>query len=160
MTVWEAPRIGKALDIAAACCHSLPSSRNSLRVPTIRRVTSRDSSSQISAAQYDAMAAYYAASNAEHAYNTYYERPAAIAMLGDVADRRVLDAGCGSGPLAAWLAEHRARVTAFDESAEMTALARRRLGEDADIRVADLAWPLTFAPDQAFDLVVASLVLH
>jgi NADP-dependent 3-hydroxy acid dehydrogenase YdfG len=71
MTVWEAPRIGKALDIAAACCHSLPSSRNSLWVPTIRRVTSRDSGSQISAAQYDAMAADYTASNAKHAYNAY-----------------------------------------------------------------------------------------
>jgi 2-polyprenyl-3-methyl-5-hydroxy-6-metoxy-1,4-benzoquinol methylase len=51
------------------------------------------------------MAADYAARNAEHAYNASYE-PALIAMLGDVASRRVLGAGCGSGVLAAWLAEH------------------------------------------------------
>lgn len=37
--------------------------------------------------------------------------------------------------------------------------ARRRLGDDADLRVADLADPLLF-PDGAFDDVVASLVLH
>jgi predicted RNA methylase len=87
------------------------------------------------------MAADYAASNAEDAFNAYYERPAVIAMLGDVAGRRVLDAGCGWGVLAAWLAEHGATVTAFDGSGEMTALARRRLGADADIHVADLARP-------------------
>ncbi len=129
-------------------------------LPRLTGVSPRDSGGHLSAAQYDAMAADYAASNAEDAYNAYYERPAMIAMLGDVAGRRVLDVGCGSGVLAAWLAEHGATVTAFDGSGEMAALARRRLGEDADIHVADLARPLTFAPDQAFDLVVASLVLH
>lgn len=129
-------------------------------MPTIAKVSSRDSGGQVNAAQYDAMAADYAASNAEDAYNAYYERPAMIAMLGDVAGRHVLDAGCGSGVLAAWLAEHGATVTAFDGSGEMAALARQRLGEAADVHVADLARRLTFAPDQAFDLVVASLVLH
>jgi SAM-dependent methyltransferase len=37
--------------------------------------------------------------------------------------------------------------------------ARRRLGGDADLRVADLGSPLPF-PDAAFDGVIASLVLH
>jgi SAM-dependent methyltransferase len=37
--------------------------------------------------------------------------------------------------------------------------ARRRLGADADLRVADLADPLPF-PDDSFDDVIASLVLH
>jgi len=123
-------------------------------------VSPRDSGGQISAAQYDAMAADYAASNAEDAYNAYYERPAMIAMLGDVAGKRVLDAGCGSGVLTAWLVEHGAMVTAFDGSGEMAALARQRLGEDAEIHVGDLARPLTFAADHTFDLVVTSLVLH
>jgi SAM-dependent methyltransferase len=39
------------------------------------------------------------------------------------------------------------------------ALARRRLGDGADLRVADLGRPLPF-PDGAFDDVIASLVLH
>jgi SAM-dependent methyltransferase len=41
----------------------------------------------------------------------------------------------------------------------MVELARRRLGNDADVRVADLGAPLPFA-DAEFDDVVASLVLH
>ncbi|WP_268241471.1 class I SAM-dependent methyltransferase [Nocardia rhizosphaerihabitans] len=50
-------------------------------------------------------------------------------------------------------------VTGIDASAGMLEQARRRLGDDADLRVADLADPLLF-PDGAFDDVVASLVLH
>ena len=41
----------------------------------------------------------------------------------------------------------------------MVDLARQRLGEDADLHVADLGAPLPFADDE-FDDVVASLVLH
>jgi SAM-dependent methyltransferase len=41
----------------------------------------------------------------------------------------------------------------------MVELARERLGEDADVRVADLGAPLPY-PDDTFDLVVASLALH
>ena len=50
-------------------------------------------------------------------------------------------------------------MTGFDSSAGMLELARRRLGDDADLRVADLGSPLPF-PDGAFDDVTASLVLH
>lgn len=41
----------------------------------------------------------------------------------------------------------------------MLKLARRRLGDDADLQVADLSSPLPF-PDGMFDDVIASLVLH
>ena len=41
----------------------------------------------------------------------------------------------------------------------MLELARRRLGPDADLHVADLASPLPF-PDGSFDDVIAALVLH
>jgi SAM-dependent methyltransferase len=40
-------------------------------------------------------------------------------LLGDVAGRDVLEVGCGSAPCARWLADHGARVTAFDLSAGM-----------------------------------------
>jgi SAM-dependent methyltransferase len=76
-----------------------------------------------------------------------------------VAGRRILDAGCGSGPLFAALRDRGAIVTGIDKSTGMLELARRRLGADADLRVADLAGPLPF-PDGAFDDVIASLVLH
>ncbi|MGA3353375.1 MAG: methyltransferase domain-containing protein [Acidimicrobiales bacterium] len=110
--------------------------------------------------EYDAMAVDYAADNAENAYNAYYERPATIALLGDVKGLRVLDAGCGDGRLASWLTEAGAVVTAVDVSPAMAGLARGRLGDRATVLVADLAQPLSFARTGEFDLVVASLVMH
>jgi len=112
-----------------------------------------------SALQYDAMAAAYAEDNRGNAYNAHYERPATIALLGDVARRRVLEVGCGAGPLTAWLVDQQASVTAIDVSPEMLRLARSRLGDRAAFQVADLEQPLAFA-DSSFDVVVASLVLH
>ncbi|WP_150241252.1 class I SAM-dependent methyltransferase [Nocardiopsis quinghaiensis] len=108
---------------------------------------------------YDGFAEAYAADNESNLLNAYYERPAMVSLAGDVADRRILDAGCGAGPLSAALRDRGAVVTGVDASAGMLALARRRLGDDADLHVADLGDPLPFA-DGAFDDVVASLVLH
>jgi SAM-dependent methyltransferase len=50
-------------------------------------------------------------------------------------------------------------VSGFDLSPAMVELARRRLGAEADVRVADLGAPLPYRDDR-FDLVVASLALH
>ncbi|MER5758111.1 class I SAM-dependent methyltransferase [Streptomyces sp. NPDC002082] len=108
---------------------------------------------------YDGFAEAYAAENENSLVNAHYERPAMLALAGDVAGRRILDAGCGSGPLTAALRDRGALVTGLDSSAGMLALARRRLGEDAALHEADLRDPLPFA-DGAFDDVVASLVLH
>ncbi|WP_246050979.1 class I SAM-dependent methyltransferase [Nocardioides guangzhouensis] len=82
-----------------------------------------------------------------------------LRLAGDVSGRRILDAGCGSGPLTAALRAQGAVVTGFDASTAMVALARQRLGDDADVHVADLGAPLPFGDDE-FDDVVASLVLH
>jgi len=110
-------------------------------------------------AAYDEFAGAYTAENEASLMNAYYERPATLALAGDVAGRRILDAGCGSGPLFAALREKGAVVSGIDQSAGMLAHARTLLGEDADLRVADLADPLPFA-DAEFDDVIASLVLH
>ncbi|KOV87941.1 class I SAM-dependent methyltransferase [Nocardia sp. NRRL S-836] len=108
---------------------------------------------------YDSIAEGYAAENETSLMNAYYERPAMLDLAGAVTGRRILDAGCGAGPLFAALRDRGAVVTGVDASAGMLELARRRLGADADLRVADLADPLPF-PDNTFDDVVASLVLH
>ncbi|WP_216905536.1 class I SAM-dependent methyltransferase [Nocardia noduli] len=108
---------------------------------------------------YDSFAQGYSAENETSLFNAYYERPAMLELAGDVTGRRILDAGCGSGPLFATLRDRGAVVTGIDASAGMLEQARLRLGADADLRVADLADPLPF-PDNAFDDVVASLVLH
>ncbi|MGW1772740.1 class I SAM-dependent methyltransferase [Streptomyces sp. NPDC002104] len=108
---------------------------------------------------YDGFAEAYAAENETSLVNAFYERPAMLALAGDVAGRRILDAGCGSGPLTAALRERGAVVTGLDSSAGMLALARRRLGDGTALHLADLRERLPFA-DGAFDDVVASLVLH
>ncbi|KES07115.1 methyltransferase [Streptomyces toyocaensis] len=108
---------------------------------------------------YDNFAEAYAAETENNPVNAYYARPAMLALAGDVAGRRVLDAGCGAGPLTAALRDRGAVVTGMDASTGMLALARRRLGEDVALHQADLGEPLPFE-DGAFDDVVASLVLH
>jgi SAM-dependent methyltransferase len=59
---------------------------------------------------YDSFAEAYAASNENNLINAYYERPAMLALTGDVAGRRILDAGCGSGALFAALRDRGAIV--------------------------------------------------
>lgn len=108
---------------------------------------------------YDGFAEAYSAETENNIMNAYWARSAILALVGDVAGRRILDAGCGSGPVSAALRDRGAVVTGIDASAGMLAVARRRLGDDADLHVVDVRDPLPFA-DGAFDDVVASLVLH
>lgn len=110
-------------------------------------------------APYDAIADGYAELNATSLLNEYYNRPALVELAGDVAGRRILDVGCGSGPILADLRDRGATVTGVDASAGMLEQARARLGAGADLRVADLAEPLPF-DDDTFDDVIASQVLH
>jgi ubiquinone/menaquinone biosynthesis C-methylase UbiE len=111
------------------------------------------------AAAYDCIAEGYAALNETSLLNEFYNRPAIVELAGDVTGHRVLDAGCGSGPILADLRDRGAVVTGFDSSAGMLEQARRRLGADADLFLADLADPLPF-PDGTFDDVVVSQALH
>ena len=108
---------------------------------------------------YDAFADAYARANEQGQFNRWYARPAVLDLLGDVAGRRIVDAGCGSGPLLADLEERGASVAGFDASPAMIRLARERLGAEADLEVADLTQPLPY-DDEEFDAALAVLVLH
>ncbi|MER6669278.1 class I SAM-dependent methyltransferase [Amycolatopsis japonica] len=108
---------------------------------------------------YDTFAEAYAAENETSLVNAYYTRPAILDLAGRVTGRRILDAGCGAGPLFEALRDRGAIMTGFDSSAKMLELARKRLGDDAALRVADIGEPLPY-PDGAFDDVIAALVLH
>lgn len=108
---------------------------------------------------YDGFAAEYNAENERSLDNAYYERPAMLDLVGDVAGRDVLDIGCGGGPLAEQLVQRGARVSGFDSSASMIEIARDRLDDSVDLTVADLAEPLPY-DDNSFDAACASLVLH
>jgi ubiquinone/menaquinone biosynthesis C-methylase UbiE len=106
------------------------------------------------------MAVEYDRHNASGAANCYYERPATIALLGDVNRKQVLEVGCGTGPLTEWLVGHGAEVVACDVSEAMLEIARSRIGDGAELHLHDLAEPLPFLEDATVDLVVASLVFH
>lgn len=71
---------------------------------------------------------------------------------------RVLEVGCGTGAQLAHYRAHGCRITGLDRSAAMLRTARARLGARPPLCRGDAA-RLPFA-DGAFDLVLATLVLH
>ena len=108
---------------------------------------------------YDDFAKDYADENEFSMLNAYYERPATLELAGDVAGRKILDIGCGAGPLAEQLTSRGATVSGFDTSQGMVELARQRLGGGSDIKVATLGEQLPYE-DDSFDDAIASLVVH
>jgi SAM-dependent methyltransferase len=68
--------------------------------------------------------------------------PPLLDLLGDIAGRQVLDAGCGEGYLARALAARGAHVTGIDLSPRLIELARARdPGGRIDYQVGDLSQP-------------------
>ena len=112
------------------------------------------------AEEYDAMGAAYADDVRTHPINAAYERPAMLAMAGEVRGRRVLDVGCAAGAMSALLVDRGADVVGIDVSERLVEMARRTLGDRAEFHVADVGRPMPFLTDESFDLVIASLVLH
>jgi len=83
-----------------------------------------------------------------------------VARLGGVAqDATVLDVGCGTGRVTEALLGlvPRGRVLAMDASAEMVALARRRLGDRAVVWCEDV---LDLDLDERVDAIVSTATLH
>ncbi len=110
-------------------------------------------------AQYEVFADEFRAHAADGFYNAYYDRPACLTLLGDVAHRRVLDAACGPGLYAAELTARGAEVIGFDQSPRMVALAQQQV-PNAEFRVHDLAAPLAWLADASIDLVMFALAIE
>jgi SAM-dependent methyltransferase len=121
---------------------------------------------------YDDIGDAYAAGVDSAPYNAHYERPATLALIPDVRDAHILDAGCGSGFYTEQLALRGARVTAMDGSAVMVGHARERLTRagliSADegnvvrvsLQAADLNQPLDFLEADSVDGILSALVMH
>jgi SAM-dependent methyltransferase len=95
--------------------------------------------------------------------DTAYPLEFAYHQLGDVAGKRVVDFGCGSGANTALLANRGAHVWAIDISEDLLRLGRRRLavsGRDgAATFIAASAHDLPF-PDSSIDTVFGIAILH
>lgn len=109
---------------------------------------------------YEDMAGHYFSSIDLKPFNAYYERPATLSLLPDVAGKRVVDAGCAAGWYTKWLLEKGAEVTAVDFSSSMIEMTRKRVGDRAEIVRADLNEPLNFLGNNTKDIVLSSLTLH
>jgi SAM-dependent methyltransferase len=119
-----------------------------------------DTSDSLGARNYSGFADRYAAAVPTKPHNALYERPAMLSLLPDVRGRRVLDAGCGPGLYAEWLAQQGASVVAVDGAPRMVELAQQRTrGLAVEVRLANLEEPLAWLADASFDLVISPLVL-
>ena len=114
----------------------------------------------ISFESYEKMAEYYFTCVDTKPFNAYYERPATLSLLPDVAGKTVLDAGCAAGWYSKYLLDKGAKVIALDFSPSMIAMTRKRIGDKAEIVRADLNEPLDFITDKSVDVIISSLALH
>jgi SAM-dependent methyltransferase len=98
----------------------------------------------------------------EHAENSFYnaclDRPACLALLGDVAGKRVLDAACGPGLYAAELLRRGAEVVGFDQSPRMVEICKARAGR-GEFRVHDLGDPIGWLGDSSVDAALCALAM-
>ena len=122
-------------------------------------MTDKPNEQPIAQEAYDALAEAYAALVDTKPHNAYYERPATLSLLPEVHGKRVLDAGCGPGVYAEWLADNGAEVLAIDANEKMVRLARQRLKDKVKVVQANLEQPLDFLEDGWFDMVVSPLVM-
>lgn len=109
---------------------------------------------------YEAIAQRYAELQDQKPWNRFFERPATLPLLPDVAGLDVLDVGCGPGFYTKLMIDCGARVVALDSEALFVERTRQRTEGRASVICADVSLPLTFCADAAFDLVVSMLVLH
>ena len=77
-------------------------------------------------------------------------------VLGDVADKDVVELGCGTAYFSAWLAKRRARPVGVDPTPAQLATARR-MQDETGIRfpLVEAAAELVPLPDSSFDLAVS-----
>jgi ubiquinone/menaquinone biosynthesis C-methylase UbiE len=81
-------------------------------------------------------------------------------MIGDVADKRVLDAGCGNGYWTRRLARRAKAVVGIDSAVELVKIARAKDNPDnVRYEILDLTGELNLE-DETFDLILCSMVLH
>jgi SAM-dependent methyltransferase len=93
-------------------------------------------------------------------FDRYYNRQDTLDLFGSVANRRILDAGCGDGKYAFDLSQAGAHVVGIDNDGQALERAQSSAVTTVDFQKADLTEPLDFLGPHSFDAVLCSLVLH
>ncbi|MCP3976909.1 MAG: class I SAM-dependent methyltransferase [bacterium] len=81
-------------------------------------------------------------------------------ILEDVEDKRVLEYGCGPGGFASRLAKGGAQVVAIDISPEAIRQARKRTRKRLDVELLEMNAEAMDFPDEDFDMVCGTGILH
>ncbi len=111
-------------------------------------------------AGYDALASVWAETTDDNLWNEVLDRrPIRSLLPASLEGVTVLDVGTAAGAMARCLVDRGAEVTGIDLSSAMVEAARRRCEGRGRFLVADLGEPLPL-DEEAFDGIVASLVLH
>jgi SAM-dependent methyltransferase len=87
---------------------------------------------------YDAIAPYYDEFTAHHDYEDWVAKMLAKLEANGLSGDRLLDVACGTGKSLLPMLQRGWKVTGCDVSAEMVAIARSKVGNEADLRVADV----------------------
>ena len=89
----------------------------------------------------------------------YILNPVLFTLIGDLAGRTILDAGCGTGYLCRLFAKHGAQVTGIEPAASLFAYAvERERAEPLGIDYIQEDLSVFTQDDRVFDIVVANMV--
>jgi ubiquinone/menaquinone biosynthesis C-methylase UbiE len=88
-------------------------------------------------------------------------RPLVFEMLGDITGKSILDAGCGSGYVAAELARHAKTVVGTDFSQNFITLCKEKYNDRDNLKFAvqDVERPFQCI-DESFDVIICKMVLQ
>lgn len=111
-------------------------------------------------AMYKEFARDYADVIVDNIYNGNLERPSLLAMLPEVAGKRVLDLGCGPGVYAQHLLEQGAEVTAVDASEAMVEIVQEKFAGKVHAYAQDLSLGLPEEKDDSYDVIICPLTVH
>ncbi|MFM2614863.1 class I SAM-dependent methyltransferase [Vibrio campbellii] len=110
---------------------------------------------------YTTYAKQYDLAAQDNLYNAHFERPNTLELVGDVAGKKVLDLGCGSGIYAQILLERGATsVTCIDAAQEMIDIVKDKLGDSVNAYAQNLALGLPEEANAQYDLVICPLMVH
>lgn len=103
--------------------------------------------------------AYHSKRINEQDFNKLIDQPTTFSLVGDVRNKEVLDAGCGSGIYSKILAKNGAKVYGLDISEKMINLAADYC-KDYKIEFRQGSIDKIPYKNNKFDIIVASLVVH